>query len=141
VPAAAVIPAPVAYINVVAVKKLVVGPVFGKRPPAARRLSCAVRAVQRSRHPVWMWSAGGGGRRATCGAGAAWAAATGFGWSAARAQARPCGRGRRRAAVPREGRVARDTAARGLCHATPFTVRKLECFRQAHAAVNTTSME
>ena len=50
-PAAAVIPAPVAYINVVAVKKLVVGFLADLRGPqhlvfvstAVRRLSCTLR--------------------------------------------------------------------------------------------------
>ena len=53
-PAAAVIPAPIAYIKVVAVKKLVVEFLRGCDPSASRR--CAVRGTSRSLASVLHWA-------------------------------------------------------------------------------------
>lgn len=56
-PAAAVIPAPIAYIKVVAVKKLVVGFLGGCRRPAC---PCAVAPFHPSVSVSWHSFAGGG---------------------------------------------------------------------------------
>ena len=65
-PAAAVIPAPVAYIKVVAVKKLVVGP--GPRPgrPASPRAPPAAGASARGRPRALHWAAGAAPRASYC---------------------------------------------------------------------------
>ncbi len=52
-PAAAVIPAPVAYIKVVAVKELVVGFLVRRVWPTPVRVFCAVRACHLSRKPLY----------------------------------------------------------------------------------------
>ena len=52
-PAAAVIPAPVAYINVVAVKKLVVGFLAGRSDPASSFVCCVSELTF---HPFWIAS-------------------------------------------------------------------------------------
>jgi hypothetical protein len=59
VPAAAVIPAPIAYIKVVAVKKLVVGFLACQRPARAFVLVCRlVRAILPTRAAALHWVGG-----------------------------------------------------------------------------------